>query len=255
MNNKKRLDPFVNLTNDYSMFKFLDGNRQINQLNLNRIIASMRENPLITILIVNEKMEIIDGQHRFLALKELGLPVNYVIAYGYGTDEVSVLNAIGMNWTKTDYLETYVSKGNENYLKFKMFKEKYPKLTFTMCVRLLSGFNSHRNSNFNGAIGSSRDFEKGLFVINDLPSAHKYAKMLMHFEKHYKGFADLTFCLTLLNIFKHENYDHERMMKRLDAQPNAIHGCKNQKQYHELLEEIYNYKARTKLSLSNYFQK
>jgi hypothetical protein len=252
---KKGLDPIVKFTTNYSIFKFLEGNRKINQLNLRRIIASMKENPLITILVVNEKMEIIDGQHRFLALKELNLPINYVVAYGYGVKEVSILNAIGMNWTRVDYLDTYVSSGNENYIKFKEFKDRFEKLTFTICVRLLSGYTSNRNDNFNGVKGAKKDFENGYFEIKDLVSAYKYAYMIMDFEQHFKGFNDLTFCLTLMNIFKHPNYDHERMMNRLEAQPNSLTPCKNQKQYHEMIEQIYNYKSRNKLSLSNYLQK
>ena len=45
------------------------------------------------------------------------------------------------------------------------------------------------------------------------------------------------------------------MMKRLMVQPTALKPCKTQKQYQELLEEIYNYKTRTKLSLNSYFKK
>jgi len=253
---KKGLDPIVKFTTNYSIFKMLDGNRNVNQLNLKRVIASMRENPLVTIIYVNEKMEIIDGQHRFLACQHLGLPINYVIVNGYGINEVQILNAIGMNWTKADYLETFIKNGNKNYIKFKEFRDLFPKLTFSMSVRLLSGFNAIRNNNFEDGIkGKAKDFENGNFVISDYPTACKYAQMIMDFEPHYKSYNDLTFCLTLLTIFKHPNYDHERMMKRLNVQPNSIRGCKNQKQYHDLLEEIYNYKARVKLSLSNYLQK
>lgn len=252
---KKGLDPIVKFTTNYSIFKMLDGNRRVNQLNLRRIIQSMREKPLVTIIYVNEKMEIIDGQHRFLAMRELGLPINYVLVHGYGIDEVQVLNAIGMNWTKVDYLETYISKGNENYIKFKEFRDFFPKLTFTMSVRLLSGFTTEKEVTFDGVRGKAKDFENGNFVVSDYATACKHAYMIMDYEPHYKSFNDLTFCLTLLNIFKHPNYDHERMMKRLNSQPNSIRGCKNQKQYHDLLEEIYNYKSRIKLSLSTYLQK
>ena len=255
MSKKQVLDPIVKFTTNYSLFKFLDGNRNVNKLNLNRVINSMKEYPLITIILVNERMEIIDGQHRFLALKELGLPINYVIVRGYGIKEVSVLNAIGMNWTKMDYLETHIKGGNENYIKFKKFREDFPKLTFSVCTRLLSGLNSLKMEILDGVKGKTKDFENGTFEIRDIDTAYENARKIMDFEPHYKGYSDLTFCLTLLSIFKHPNYDHARMLKRLSVQPNSIRGCKNQKQYHELLEEIFNYKSRNKLSLSTYLQK
>jgi ParB-like chromosome segregation protein Spo0J len=50
-------------SNNYDMFKFMEGNRKINSSNLNQIIVSMREKQLIIPITVNEKFEIIDGQH------------------------------------------------------------------------------------------------------------------------------------------------------------------------------------------------
>lgn len=252
---KKGLDPIVKTTNDYSIFKILEGNRRVNQLNLRRVISSMREYPLVSIIMVNHRMEIIDGQHRYFACKELGLPINYVMVYGYGIKEVQVLNATGMNWSKVDYLETYVSRGDENYVKFKKFRETYPQLSFTLCVRLLSGLSSHRTKSYDGVQGTVKDFENGTFQIKDLDKSHEIANMIVDYAPFFSRFNDLTFCLTLITIFDNPNYDHERMMKRLMVQPTALKPCKTQKQYQELLEEIYNYKTRTKLSLNSYFKK
>ena len=69
-------------TTNYDMFKFMEGNRQTNSSNLNQIIESMKEKQLIIPITVNEKFEIIDGQHRFKACKYLGLPVYFIIEKG-----------------------------------------------------------------------------------------------------------------------------------------------------------------------------
>jgi hypothetical protein len=252
---KKGLDPIIKTTKDYSIFKILDGNRRINQLNLKRIIASMKENPLVSIVIVNERMEIIDGQHRFHASKQLKLPINYVIVYGYGIKEVQVLNAIGMNWNKADYLVTYADGGNENYVAFKRFREAYPQLSFTLAVRLLSGLSSHRTKSYEGVKGSTKDFENGNFVVKDLEKSYVIANMILDFAPFFKKYNDLTFCLTLLSIFEQPNYQHDRMLKKLKVLPSALKPCKTQKQYQDLLEEIYNYKSREKFTFRTYLQK
>jgi ParB-like chromosome segregation protein Spo0J len=75
-------------TSDYTLFRTIEGNRNINLLHLNRLRQSMLEKYLFTIIIVNENMEIIDGQHRFTVCRELGLPVYYVICQDYGLAEV-----------------------------------------------------------------------------------------------------------------------------------------------------------------------
>ena len=58
-------------TNDYSMFTKIDGNRQIDKKNVNNLIESMKEKLLVCPIIVNEDNQIIDGQNRLEALKDL----------------------------------------------------------------------------------------------------------------------------------------------------------------------------------------
>jgi len=72
----------VQTTMDYSMFKPIDGNRNKNELHIARLKTSMALNYLFTVIIVNEKYEIIDGQHRFECIKDLGLPLYYIMCKG-----------------------------------------------------------------------------------------------------------------------------------------------------------------------------
>ena len=82
-------------TEDYFLFKPIDGNRNKNLLHINRLKKSMESNYLFTVIIVNENYEIIDGQHRFEVIKELKLPLYYIVCNGYGLNEVHILNAKG----------------------------------------------------------------------------------------------------------------------------------------------------------------
>lgn len=84
-------------TNDYSLFKTLKGNRSINQAHLYRLTKSIKEKYLLSPIVVNEHFEIIDGQHRFNAAKANNLPINYMIAVGYGLNEVQILNTNSSN--------------------------------------------------------------------------------------------------------------------------------------------------------------
>ena len=64
----------VHSTNEHSVFKIQIGNRPVNNNHVARLIISMKKSYLMSPLIVNEKMEVIDGQHRLSAQKELKLP-------------------------------------------------------------------------------------------------------------------------------------------------------------------------------------
>lgn len=78
---------------DYSVFRKLNGNRSVLEQRKNMIMASITERGWIrNPVVVNEKMEIIDGQGRFEALKELGLPIEYVVAKGASISDCIALN-------------------------------------------------------------------------------------------------------------------------------------------------------------------
>ena len=51
-------------TFDYGLFKNIKGNRELNPKNYKKILHSMGNKQLEIPIIVNEKYEIIDGQHR-----------------------------------------------------------------------------------------------------------------------------------------------------------------------------------------------
>ena len=105
-------------TTNYEMFRFMDGNRKTNSSNLNQIIESMKEKQLVIPITVNEKFEIIDGQHRFKACQYLGYPVYYVMEQGYTIDDVIRANVNGgRKWFDVDYLHRYCKLGVDRYLK------------------------------------------------------------------------------------------------------------------------------------------
>lgn len=104
---RTRICTVVYETMDYDRFKFIDGNRDINKTNKKNIIESFGEqgqryvtNPII----VNEKMEIIDGQHRFEASRELGMPIQYIIVEGIGREAVQDLNRAQLKWALSNFV-------------------------------------------------------------------------------------------------------------------------------------------------------
>ena len=116
----------VYVTRDYSIFRRLVGNRDIPESRISKIVESIQtigwvHNPII----VNEKMEVIDGQGRLTALQRLKMPVEYIIAEGAGNKECIYMNMNMVNWKLPDFIKSYAEQGNENYIRLLNLMEKY----------------------------------------------------------------------------------------------------------------------------------
>ena len=229
----------VQTTKNYGLFSKLDGNREPNLLHLKRLTESMSKNYLFTVIIVNEKMQVIDGQHRLSACIELGLPINYIIVDGYGLREVQILNANSKNWSNDDYLKGYCDLGLEHYKQYKIFKDKY-EFNHSDCLLLLS--------NADNGEGVKR-FHSGNFKVLNLTDAIETAEKLMLIGNYFEGFRSTSFIRVMKKLLEKENFSFIEFIGKLQLQPTALKNCNTIEQYRMVIEEIYNYKRREKVNL------
>jgi len=229
----------VHTTTDYFLFKPIEGNRNKNLLHINRLKKSMAETYLFTVIIVNEKYEIIDGQHRFDVIQELKLPLNYIVCKGYGLNEVHILNQNSKTWTSDDYLDGYCKLGYKDYLKYKEFKELYG-IGHYECMWLLNG---SQLSN------PTQVFFTGDFKIKNYNEACKIIEKIMIVEPYYQEWKRRSFILAMLQLFKNPNFELTEFLQKLKLQPTALSNCSTTNQYVSLIEEIYNYRRREKVNL------
>ena len=231
----------VHISKDYTLFSSLEGNRTINKLHLKRLKKSMTDNYLFTVITVNENYQIIDGQHRFNAIRELELPVNYVICKGYGLKEIQVLNQNSKTWNADDYLTGYCNLGNKQYLKYKEFKDRYG-FGHNETMSMLTGYTSGSGSVID-------DFRRGNFRITHLKEARAKADKICLFKDLYKGYKRRAFIYALLELMDKEQFEFTEFLSKVKLQPSALTDCKDREQYISLIEEIYNYKRRLKVNL------
>jgi hypothetical protein len=158
-------------TTDYGQFKTLDGNRKINNAQVTRLIKAIDKKDLLhqNPILVNDKMEIIDGQHRLLVAQALGKPVYYRIESQAGLEDTILLNANNRKWSTDDYLNSYVKLGREDYIKVQEFKEAYSISTY-VAVILLSGY---------GSRDALELFRDGKLVINDYDKSELLASTMV----------------------------------------------------------------------------
>ena len=231
----------IKITYNYDQFKSFDGNRGINQLHLKRLIKSMKENFLINPIFVNEKNEIIDGNHRFYACKATGNPIYYIIYNGWGIAEAHLLNATRKNWTTEEYLNGYCDLGNENYIRFRDFKNQNSEFGF---ISLFS-FGMNRNSRADQS--AINNYREGLFVFKNPMEAQAKIDKIKAIKRYYSGYARNTFVNAMLYLLSKDNFNYNVFLAKLKYQSTKLVDCTNTKQYISVIEEIYNFKSREKV--------
>jgi hypothetical protein len=109
-------------TKNYDLFKFLSCNRDISQANYKKLLQSLGKRNVYgasTILVkqsVDGYYYIHEGQHRYMALKELGQPIDFIINPELIEDDISLMNTASEVWHLPDFLKRYLDKGeNESY--------------------------------------------------------------------------------------------------------------------------------------------
>jgi hypothetical protein len=229
-------------TTEYSAFKTLDGNRNLNPANLARLKKSMQEELLQVPIIVNEKMEIIDGQHRFESCKDLGLPLCFIIVKGYELPQVHKLNAIARNWGLPDYLHSYADLGLKDYILTKNFISKYG-IPINSSLQLLSGITT--GGGYSQSYAES--FKAGTFKIKHYSMACVLATQILAVGKLYDGNKRPHFISAIILILENPSFNFKTFLRKLAMQRTALVHCANKRQYVMLIEDIYNHHSQNKV--------
>lgn len=143
----------IRITTNYGLFGKLKGNRIVSPSHVKKIRQSLRKQQIkeVPIIVVcNPTPEdgrppflIMDGQHRFDALKEESFPITFVVIDDVEyKDEREVLNVVellntsSMEWDVTAFMGSKCELGDENYIRYakvyNRFEFEHEILFFTM---------------------------------------------------------------------------------------------------------------------------
>jgi len=221
-------------TYSYDQFKFLEGNRFKNESHVKRLMVSIRKKYLFTLIVVSKDFYVIDGQHRLEALKRLKLKVNYVIM-PYTLGEVIQYNTGSKNWNPENYMISYADRGYQHYIDLRKFYNEF-KNDFPLgsCRVLLAGI-----------AGDNADkFKNGKWEIKDMTKAREMAYRLREIKVYYANVKRRNFLRSIIDVFNNKDYDHSRMLKKLDQQAGALTDQHTKEAYLKLLTKIYNYRVK-----------
>lgn len=136
-----KTNTFIEKTKNYDMFKMLPHNRPIVQSHVIRLAQSMTERPHLRParpVLVNEKLQVIDGQHRLKASELNGQEVFYMVVRGLTIEDARVLNALQRTWSILDYAYSYASSRVPAYVQFVKTYEAH-KLPPSIVLEFMAG--------------------------------------------------------------------------------------------------------------------
>jgi len=249
---KKNVLPEVKSTSDLSIFGKVLGNRPRNEAHVLRLMKSFQEEYIPVPILVNSKMEIIDGQHRVEAATRLGLPITYICLNGYGLSQVQRLNGTNRTWIKNDFLDSYCDLKLKPYQQLKEFLKNYPDFSVGTAETIMK--NAHYEQVWviddNGnKIGRKHSFKDGSFEVPDLGLAYENAGKIMEYKPYFSEYYQSSFVRAMIALFKNPKYNHDIMLTKLRQQPTAMKVCTSIKNYIALIEDIYNFRNRDKVNL------
>lgn len=203
-------------TYDYAKFGDLKQNRKINAVNFAKLQRSMAEEQLLIPICVNEKFEIIDGQHRARACQELGLPIYYYQEEGYGVQQMRRANLVSTNWNQDDFLNMYVSEEIMDYLVFKELIDNSG-LSVSDLIKVIARLTSKaapqvRLEFLEGELKISDD------LYEDITDFLLCLKTFVFFPAYRKQ----RFVSAFLELYLHPSYNHDLMVERLRSEQRQL---------------------------------
>lgn len=108
----------IHSTKDYSRFSFIENNRIVKRSHVDKFKKAIKNMDLTKYnpIKVDANLRIIDGQHRFHACMELGLPIYYIVVNDVDAEQAMIIdNQNNKKWEMMDWLRYRANKNGGCY--------------------------------------------------------------------------------------------------------------------------------------------
>lgn len=229
----------IQKTKDYDIFKFRDDNKErIKQAHVNRLKNSIISRNLLQMrpIIVNEDYEILDGQHRLLAAKSLGVDIYYQVEKNMQPNDIITMN-VAKQWLLTDYLNFYCVNKYPEYIKLKEFVLKN-ELSLKTIMNLSVGRSD----------AAVDDFKSGKFEFKNelIEKEVDICKSTISYIRKANGYSPYLdsgrFWQSLIKMIRHPDFDLYRWENNFKRLTDKFLPKSSVKEYLKTLQYVYNYK-------------
>jgi len=234
-------DVKIYTSSDYSIFNLSELNRVPGHYK--KVLKSIEENDYTQFqpILVNRNMEIVDGQNRFLACKDLGLPIHFIVSEGIKIFAAADINRASKNWSASDYAEHYAKRGREPYVRLLDLCAKYDQR-----LSIVQQFGKMSNS----VNSHSENVKSGNFQFRNDVNIDEFLTHIEEFGQYYKAFYKKDkFVKAALKLYLKKEYKMSVMINKLRMASGIINEQPKVDMMAEELVKLYNYKSRTKINL------
>ena len=227
-------------TKDYYIFKDLVGNREVTESREKNLIKSIAENGYIGApIIVNENFEVVDGQGRLQACKEVGCQIPFMIIPGLSITECQVLNQNTKNWKLEDYVKSFAAQNNWTF-KYIVLLEREFGVNLKVAIYAASGMQPSSAQIKNGGLsvnaGQYYEGRKKLAFIESIKDSLDKTKYV-----NYRLVQGILFALSC------DGVDWDRLRKKIERYYRLFDGALTVEMAVESVENVYNFKTRKDL--------
>ena len=237
----------IHSTVDLSVFKILEGNRNINLGNVERLVKSIEENGFLQMpIIVNENYEVIDGQHRLMAARKLNSIIYYHKVNNYDLKTAIVLNRNQSNWSISDYIRSYCDLGYKDYIKLQQFHEVNNDFGIMICAELTSlggrsNFYNQVNNNDKGDI-----IRKGYFKFDPNNKAEYIFTAARKIKLVIPDVMGVAYLRSLNTCINNIDFNLNQFVKKAETYPDQHRKSNTMSVIIANIEHIYNFRNQGK---------
>lgn len=242
--------PTILKTKDYSIFKSVGFNKDKRKKHIQDIIKSIKKENLLHLhpILVNKNMELIDGQHRLAAAKELDIEIFYIQA------ELSYEHILSSNLIQKNACLNDV-------IKFYAIKDAIPSYVFL--YESLSSLNVSAKGLIGLILGSCmpalvEQIKEGRFQIpNDSHKINRFVNIYKNFIEFakskkitpYSMFSNSNFTIAFRNLIMVNGFSEQIFMNKLDMRWFDLKPQINSREWTRQLVSIYNWKNQNPLEI------
>lgn len=227
-------------TTDYSVFEKITGNRILNKKKIERLVEDIQNGldllPYCPIVVYRdeEKLKIVDGQHRFETSKKLKRPVYYVECHHLNLRQIARINSRSDKWKNKDFLECYIRLGVKDYETLAQFINDH-EVIYSAAIDLLM-FGTVR-----GPKNSMDLFRDGEFKVNHFQKATEITTLTREIFDRYKFRSDRYLIQAMQEIQEAGLCDFEILKQKVSAAPMLMDKQGSSKEYIYNIERVYNH--------------
>lgn len=226
----------IHQTKSYSSLKHYECNREIDQNNLKKIKESIKQHGQKQPIAITSDGHIYDGQHRFMALRSLGLPVWYYVNHSAKPEDLLLVNQVRKGHTIRDLVWYYAHNGNIDLQRLLKLQDEWSKKGFSESVIYLA-FNSSSKS-YQPLIRTNQYVLDEVFGVRFLNTL-----LLLQDKGGLKEAKKATFARSLRSIIKtNKSFKTESLIDKMERVKLHVYG--KESDLRQEIVDVYNYKRK-----------